>query len=73
MNFQYIQYFSNYEKLKSAVETFTPNNQILIFKEQLFLSNMEFIFETDLAQLYSVSDSSPSVAHLQWGVTHTKM
>jgi hypothetical protein len=40
MNFQYI--FSNFEKFKSFVETFTPLNQILIFEEQLWLSNMDF-------------------------------
>ncbi len=40
MNFQYI--FPNYEKLKSFVETFTPNDQILIFKEQLCMSYMGF-------------------------------
>ncbi len=36
------QYFPNYEKLKSFVETFTPFNQILIFKEQLCMYIMDF-------------------------------
>jgi len=35
-------YFPNYEKLKSFVETFTSQNQILIFKEQLCVSVMDF-------------------------------
>jgi hypothetical protein len=30
-------------------------NQILIFEDQLCMSNMEFIFDTDQAQIYSVS------------------
>jgi hypothetical protein len=51
MNFQYILYFPNYEKLNSFVETFTPYHQILIFEEQLCMSNMDFYFETDQAQI----------------------
>ncbi len=43
MNFQYI-YFSNYEKLY----------QKLIFKEQLSMSNMYFIFVTDQTQINSI-------------------
>ncbi len=42
-------YFPNYEKLKSSVKTFTPYNQILIFKEQLCYA----IFDIDQAQLNS--------------------
>ncbi len=45
-------YFPNYEEFKSFVEIFTPNNQTLIWEKQLFLSNMDFIFETDQAQIY---------------------
>jgi hypothetical protein len=37
----------NHEELKSFVETFTPYNQMLIFEEQLCMSNMDFIFDTD--------------------------
>jgi hypothetical protein len=32
----------NFEKLSSFVETFTPYNQILIFKEQLSMSTIDF-------------------------------
>jgi hypothetical protein len=35
-------YFSNYEKFKYFVETFTPYNQKLIFEEHLRMSNMDF-------------------------------
>ncbi len=35
------KYFPNYEKLKSFVETFTPNNQIPIFREPLCMSNTD--------------------------------
>jgi hypothetical protein len=40
MNF--LIYFTNYEKLKSFVETFTTYNQILIFEQQLCTSNIDF-------------------------------
>ncbi len=44
MNVQYIC-FPNYDKLKSFVETFTPNNQILIFEEQYFMHvQYEFLY-----------------------------
>ncbi len=60
MNYKYIPYFSNFEKFKSFVKTFTPNKQTLIFKEQLCMSTKDFIFETDQAQIFSVPDSSRS-------------
>jgi hypothetical protein len=35
-------YIPKEEKLKSFDETFTPYNQIVIFNEQLCISNMDF-------------------------------
>jgi len=43
-------YFPNFEKLKSFVDTFTPYNQILIFEEQLCMTNMDFYIDTDQAR-----------------------
>ncbi len=40
-NFQYI-FSPKYEKIKSFAETFTSHNKILIFEEQLCMSNMDF-------------------------------
>ncbi len=40
-------YLPNHQKLKSFVKTFTPYNQMLIFEEQLCMSNIDFIFDTD--------------------------
>jgi hypothetical protein len=37
------KYFPNYEKLKSFVESFTPNNQILIFDEQVMYVQYGFL------------------------------
>ncbi len=45
----------NYEKLKSFVETFTPYSQILIIEEPLWMSSVIFIFDTDPAQINSVT------------------
>jgi hypothetical protein len=41
--------FLNYEKLKSFVETFTPNNKILTFQDQSCMSF--YRFGTDQAQI----------------------
>ncbi len=46
-------YFPNYEKLKSMAETISPYIQILIFKEQLCMSNMDFYILYWTAQLNS--------------------
>jgi hypothetical protein len=50
-------YFPNYDRLKSFVETFfTPYYQVLSFKEQLCMSNMDFYIwycDIDQAQLNS--------------------
>ncbi len=35
------------------METFVPYSQILIFEEQLSLSNMDFYIDTDQAQIDS--------------------
>ncbi len=42
------EYFPNYDKLKPLVDIFTPNNQILIIKEQLCVCPIWiYIFDTD--------------------------
>jgi hypothetical protein len=40
MSFQWL--FSSYEKLKYFLEMVTPYYQILIFDEQLLMSNIDF-------------------------------
>jgi hypothetical protein len=40
-------YFSTYEKIKSAVETFTPCNQILFSRKSYVCPDLDFIFDSD--------------------------
>ncbi len=40
-------YLTNNEKLKSFVETFIPYNQILVFEEHWYMSNIDFMFDSD--------------------------
>ncbi len=47
----FVIYFPNYEKLKSFVETFTLYNQLLIFEEQLCISNIDIIFDSDQTEI----------------------
>ncbi len=47
--------FHNFEKLKSFVETFTPYSQILIIEEPYEWKVWIFIFDTDEAQINSVT------------------
>jgi hypothetical protein len=50
------------KKLKSYVETFTPYNQIFIFEKHLCMSNVDFIFDIDQAQINSVPYPTLSLA-----------
>jgi hypothetical protein len=53
MNFQEL-YISNCENQKSFVETSTPYNQILMFKERRYVGPIWiFVFDTDQAQIFS--------------------
>jgi hypothetical protein len=56
--------FPNYEKLKSFVKTFTPCNQIFIFKEQLWVNMDFFMFVTDQAQINRVQLNYSNVSNV---------
>ncbi len=55
--------FSNYEKVKSFVETFATYNQILFIGEQVWMSSMDFIFDIGQAQINSLHDAPPVICH----------
>ncbi len=47
MNFQFI--FSHLWKVKSFADTFSPNKQILIFEDQLCISNIDLLYSYKLS------------------------
>ncbi len=58
MSFQ-DKYSQQWKVKKSVKKTFTPLNKIPVFKEQLYIFNINFyIWYTDQPQIYSARDSA---------------